>query len=163
MVELIFAKVQLGLCEDRLDRIPFRAVSLIEYEVDSEPVAELIPDAVVGGEVVGEEGNRNVRMLLAQALCKFDEVFVPRRSVERVDLRYANVKVDGSNRLPERGEGKLLVDEGVGVHPRPVGALVRVLREEDLVHEEKEPALSLGGVKLFDDVLWRVTIPYEIN
>ena len=34
MVELIFAKVQLRLCEDRFDRIPFRAVSLIVDEPD---------------------------------------------------------------------------------------------------------------------------------
>ena len=151
MVELVLAVAQLGLSEDGLDGIPVGAVALVEDELDVEALAQIVLGSMVLRQIIGEEGDRDARILLAETFGEFDELLVLACVVEGVEVGDTDVVVDGGGGLSHWTEGVLLVDDGVAVHPRPIAVGVDVLGEEDLVDVEEKTTCLSSLVELLND------------
>ena len=153
MVELILAVVQLGLSEDGFDGIPVGAVTFVEDELDIEALAQIVLGSMVLRQIIGEEGDRDAGILLAETFGELDELLVLACVVEGVEVGDTDVVVDGGGGLSHWTEGVLLVDDGVAVHPRPIAVGVDVLGEEDLVDVEEKTTCLSSFVELLDDGL----------
>ena len=81
--------------------------------------------------------------------------------VEGVEVGNSNILVDGGGCLSKWEVRKLLVDDGVGVHPRPITVGIDMLGEEDLIDVEEKTTCLSRFVKLFNDVLrcgWKLLL-----
>ena len=155
VVELVLAVVQLGLGEDSLDGIPIWRIALVVDEANVQLLAQMTFGSMVLGEIVGEEGDGDSSILVAEECSEFDELLVLAGVVEGVEVGDADVVVDGGGGLSEAKEGVFLVDDGVAVHPRPVATLVDVLGEEDLIDVEEHTSPLSRLVQLLEDALRR--------